>query len=568
MSVLKRIRSLCVYKLVVMATVLVALLPISILGYYVYHAAWEDSWREINEKHQLLAQNLAIPLGTYVDDHHTMLSMLTESVSFVEHHGQQNVSDLLMHSLKQSYGFNSLIMLDTRGKVIAYADKDESFTTKQLAVFAKEGCYLKVRENGKRLVSKMKRHPVNGMPTMFMGHAILDAKQRIVGVLLCELSVNFIENIRRKVRFGKKGHSAIVDQTGHVIAHPNPKWMTEIRDLSHISIVKKMMAGETGATKFYSPFIKANMVAGYAFVPQTGWGIMVPQPESEVAEHVNALMMSYLIWAVVGLILAVVLAIIVSRWVTKPINMLARASRSLISTSMQGNLPELGRHVPKEVRDLGDVLRSLIGDLQRSRYEVSQLNSTLQDRVKEATTKLRDANNRLQEVARQDHLTELANRRYFEDYFAQSVSRRTGDVDEICVMLIDIDHFKQINDIYGHAAGDAVLNQIARILEHGMRSGDMVARYGGDEFVAYMRCHGDVGLERARELRRAIDSCAIHWNGKTIHVTASIGLYCHDLSESLDINKILDNADNAMYRAKQQGRNRVVEISREPEKVN
>ena len=236
-------------------------------------------------------------------------------------------------------------------------------------------------------------------------------------------------------------------------------------------------------------------------------------------------------------------------------------SRQLMQDGSVGNLPEVRSNSPKEIRDLSAVLRGLIAGLQRSRNEVYELNASLQQRVDDATQQLRDSNEKLELLARRDSLTELANRRYFENSLSQALSRRSGDVDQVCVMLVDIDHFKQINDAYGHAAGDTVLNHVARILERGMRSADLVARYGGDEFVAYMRCSNDVGMQRAREIREAIDNYAIPCNDKNIHITVSIGLYCQVLQPGLDVNKLLSNADDAMYRAKKQGRNRVVDIT-------
>jgi diguanylate cyclase len=92
-----------------------------------------------------------------------------------------------------------------------------------------------------------------------------------------------------------------------------------------------------------------------------------------------------------------------------------------------------------------------------------------------------------------------------------------------------------------------------------MRQGDLVARYGGDEFVAYMRGTHDIGTQRASEIREAIMQSAVHWGKKSIHITASIGLYCQRLGDGIDVGEILDKADSAMYEAKQQGRNRVVD---------
>jgi diguanylate cyclase (GGDEF)-like protein len=544
-----------------LVTILVALLPVSILGYHIYQSAWENSWREIREKHQLLAQNLAVPLQTYVIDHKGMLAILAENIPLLSSENKTTSAQLLQNSLQQMNGFRSLLYLDMQGRVIAQASQGIKLTKAQQDLFATEQCYLTTRKSGHWSMSKVKRHPVTRQPTIFMGQAVHAPNGKITGVVLGELRIDLIEDIRKKVQFGERGHSAIVDQTGHVIAHPNPEWMRAIKDISDWPIVQSMIAGETGATSFYSPFMKGNMVAGYAAVPGIGWGIMVPQPESEVAHNVNKLILSHLVWGAIGLVLAIVLALALSRWITGPLNTLASAGRGLMHSGLKGNLPSVRKNAPVEITQLGTVLRALISSLQASRDEVHKLNESLQEKVEEATQQLREANQRLEEAAQHDYLTDLANRRYFEESLNQALSRRSGDVEHVCVMLIDIDHFKQINDSYGHAAGDAVLNRVARILERGMRSGDLVARYGGDEFVAYMRCTRDIGMQRAEELHQLIAQASISWEDKNIYITASMGLYCQAIKPDVELSSILHNADDAMYKAKRQGRNRVVDIS-------
>jgi len=561
MPLLNHLKALSVSKLMLLVTVLVALLPISILGYHVYSSAWENSWREIHEKHKLLAQNLTAPLSTYVNDHKGMLAILAEAVPMVKEEGSRGHVAAMKRFLDKMPGFSSFIYLDMQGQVISYAGKGFTLSAEEQALFATEQCYLITRKSYQWSMSKVKRHPVTNTPTIFMGQAVLDAKGVIMGVILGELRIEPIEAIRKKVKFGERGHSAIVDQTGHVLAHPNPQWVSEIKDISDWPIVQSMMAGDTGATTFYSPFMKGNMVAGYAAVPDIGWGIMVPQPESEVAAHVNKLMRSHIIWGTVGLILAILLALGLSRWVTGPLNTLAGAGRELMHNGLEGNLPSVKNNAPVEITQLGTVLRALISTLQASKNEVQKLNESLQDRVDSATRQLLEANERLEEAAQHDYLTALANRRFFEDSLQQTLSRRTGDTEYVCIMLIDIDHFKQINDSYGHQAGDAVLNQVARILERGMRSGDLVARYGGDEFVAYMRCPREIGIQRAQEIHAEIAKGSVAWSDRTIYMTASIGLYCQAMNPEVKLSSILRNADDAMYQAKRQGRNQVVDIS-------
>lgn len=555
---LDRLRSQSVSRLFLLVMILVALLPVAVLGFHLYQSAWQDSWREIREKHQLLAQNLAMPISTYVNDHRTILSLLSESVFIADKINKYHARQILGRATLKTEGFAMLVLLDMEGHVIARSDgKDDHEVSDYL--FATEQCYLMTRKSGEWSISRVKRNPLNKKPSIFMGYPVVDKQGNGVAVLLGELRIDYIDTIRRNVKFGKLGHSAIVDKTGHVIAHPNPDWVAEIKDLSDWPIVQSMLAGKTGVTRFYSPFIKENMVAGYAAVPEIGWGIMVPQPESEVVAQVYDLMRSYLLWGAIGLLLAVLLAIVIARWITRPMNKLASDSYDLMHNGLVGNLPSVSSDSPEEIRQLGKVFQALIGSLQQSRDQVVSLNASLQEKIADATKQLRETNVQLEEAARTDHLTNLANRRYFETSLSKTLSRRSGDMDHVCVLLIDIDHFKQINDSYSHAAGDKVLGHVAGILDRSMRQGDMVARYGGDEFVAYMRCTHDIGMQRATEIRDAIVQTAVSWNDKSIHITASIGLFCQALSTGINVDDLLEKADKAMYEAKQQGRNCVVD---------
>ncbi|VAW98674.1 diguanylate cyclase/phosphodiesterase (GGDEF & EAL domains) with PAS/PAC sensor(s) [hydrothermal vent metagenome] len=560
MTFINRLRALSVSRIMLLVTVTVAVLPVLILGIHLYSSAWENGWREIEEKHQLIAQNLAMPISTYVNDHKGMLAIMSETIPMMGLRSKK-IQPLIDKTLTSMRGFRSLILLDLNGKIMNSASIGAQYTKKSANIMANEKCYLKIKKTGKWAISNVKPHPITGQPTIFMGQPVRNSKSQIIAVLLGELRIDYIEKIRKQVKFGKKGHSAIVDRSGHVLAHPNPDWMAEIKDLTSWPIVQKMMAGETGVTTFYSSFMKENMVAGYAAVPEIGWGIMVPQPESEVAEQVNRLMRQHVYWGIAGLVIAILLALIVSHWVTGPLDKLAKAARELMHEGLDGNLPSITSHSPKEIKQLGTVLRALISSLQSSRDEVRGFNDSLTQRVDDATCKLREANERLEVAAQSDYLTEIPNRRYFEDCLQQALSRRSGDVDHFCVLLIDVDHFKQINDSYGHAAGDAVLNQVARILEREMRSGDLIARYGGDEFVTYMRCTREIGRQRAEEIHAAIENGTLTWDGKSIRITASVGLYCQVMGADEELKDVLQQADQAMYAAKKQGRNRVIDIS-------
>lgn len=165
---------------------------------------------------------------------------------------------------------------------------------------------------------------------------------------------------------------------------------------------------------------------------------------------------------------------------------------------------------------------------------------------------------RLAELATLDPLTSLHNRRSFLALSERELSRCRREAKPLCLMVIDADHFKGINDRFGHAAGDAALVSMARTMTDALRRHDVLARAGGEEFYATL---GDTTLDDAQEIARrlciALATRAVPHDGREITVTASIGVAaCATASETLE--SALQRADQAMYEAKRLGRNRVV----------
>ncbi len=386
-------------RLLVISFVLIALVPLGLLGVKLYNAAWEEAWREIREKHQLLAQNLASPIGIYVQDHRRALRMIAAMIhstnaddATTAHHRT------LMRELGANMGdFDALVLMDAAGnaRTVTQGGKLRANAT---TAYGQENCYRMTVASGEPRVSGITRSPLSGRPTVIVSHPLWGPDRELIGVLLGELRIAPIEQLRRNIRFGQKGHSAIVDQRGRVIAHPNPDWMQSLRDLSDLPVVQKMMRGETGVTEFYSPFVKAQMVAGYATVPDIGWGVMVPQPKSEVQAQVGRLLSSQLSWALAGLALAALLAVALARWITRPLNRLADSARRLMHNQYRGSIADLPLRAPREVLQLGYTIRNLVAGLQQSREQVSSLNRSLQQRVDDATAALQHTNERLSEA--------------------------------------------------------------------------------------------------------------------------------------------------------------------------
>ena len=129
----------------------------------------------------------------------------------------------------------------------------------------------------------------------------------------------------------------------------------------------------------------------------------------------------------------------------------------------------------------------------------------------------------------------------------------------LAVILVDIDHFKQINDTLGHDVGDQVLRDIAAVLRESTRSEDLVARYGGEEFIiALPSATIEQAAERAERIRASLANCRMDFFHPAISVTASLGLSFTPAGRPRNITGLISEADHALYEAKNQGRNRVV----------
>ena len=165
----------------------------------------------------------------------------------------------------------------------------------------------------------------------------------------------------------------------------------------------------------------------------------------------------------------------------------------------------------------------------------------------------------LQEQAIRDPLTGLYNRLFLIDNLERELSQAERARGEVCVIMTDIDHFKAVNDCYGHLAGDEVLRHFARIMKTHARRSDMACRYGGEEFFLVLPDTAlEVALERAEQLRQAVAEQTPQFQSREIPITASFGVAMFPLDRGISAIDLIGKADVALYQAKNSGRNRVV----------
>ncbi|CAN7520425.1 diguanylate cyclase [Acidovorax sp. 22279] len=276
-----------------------------------------------------------------------------------------------------------------------------------------------------------------------------------------------------------------------------------------------------------------------------GWRIVARQPvELAFAEADNTVQLALVIGLTAAL-LASALAWLAARRLSVDLYALADAASAVEAGLPGSDIPTM--QSSREVQQLSQ-------SLGRMTHRLLAAREAMEEKVRLRTLELEAANRALDLQARTDALTGLLNRRGFETQMAFAVALARRSSRPLSLITVDVDHFKRVNDTYGHEAGDEVLRRLARTLESRLRGSDVVARLGGEEFVALLP---DTDLEGAQSIAQAlVTAMAEQQNPVVGTITVSAGVAT---MRSADDNgaAMLRRGDAALYEAKGQGRNRV-----------
>ena len=338
------------------ALLLVSIFPVGILAFWQHQTAVNNEFSVVENQHKVIARNLTIALDRYATDLRSAFQLTTDNLG-----NREELKGLEWH-LSELY-FQHVCSIDATGKIqqlqCALACPQGQQFPKTVLSSLNDTLQAATENPGTIQFSRITHNP-KMQPALYLVRKMADGNTAIG-----EVSTQYFIELQRAVAFGEKGHAAIVDKSGSVIAHPKQDWMNAIKDLSTVSVVQKMMAGENGVTRFYSPAVKADMVAGFNVVPGVGWGVMVPQPQSEIFQHALSISKVALTIAILGIFVAAFLSWWISGILSHPMQVMADTAQSVAQGDLSSKVNLSSDLRPIEIRKLEKSFNRMIDDVGR-----------------------------------------------------------------------------------------------------------------------------------------------------------------------------------------------------------
>ncbi|WP_168801252.1 sensor domain-containing diguanylate cyclase [Rhizobium rhizophilum] len=420
-----------------------------------------------------------------------------------------------------------------------------------------------------KLLDKLLRTSPDEAPFRFVDVAmpVFDSNQELAGVLGAHMSWTWADDVRQTVLTSQNEESAadlwIAAKDGSLLIGPADRKV----DPSLLAQAAKSNDVLFMDTSGAAPMLAAAVATrGQGDYPGLGWNVIARMPVSVIYAPANQLVLQILLLGGVVAAVASAVAWTLAGSVTNPLRALAD---SLDLVGRQTDVTSVERqHGSLDILKLSAAVRSLlrrVGTAESVQMTNAATIDTLQrevaDQKKEVEQKIMRYGadlHALQLLADTDGLTGLLNRRAFLPFAEDAWSYYNRYDRPFSILMFDIDHFKRINDTYGHAAGDDVIRKMGEIISAGIRTTDKVARFGGEEFVVLLRETDETSASMmANRLREQIARTVVIVAEHRISFTTSVGCALGS-SAARDLEDVIHLADTALYAAKSGGRNRVV----------
>lgn len=469
------------------------------------------------ESNQVYARKLATSTDNFLRSAQQQLDVSAhEVVDYLDSPDRVQAMANRLRSLTDS--FNSVVIVDAHGEVLATSPEALRIVGDQLQ---SPGAIQALRER-KPLISDAYVSAAGNL-LVFISHPIFAPTGEYLGYLGGSIYLrqrSILNDLLGTHYYQDGSYLYVVDQNRRLLYHPDPERIGTL--VSHNDVIEHVINGEDGSGQVTNSQ-GIEMLSGYAALKTANWGIVAQRPLEATLAPLNS-QMREVIQHILPLALVTLLLIWwLGRLVSRPLSQLAESAQSLDNP-----------YAPDRIKKV------------RSWYfESAELKRAMLMGVNLLHTRI----GKLQTDAQTDPLTGLNNRRGTELCLQTLKDQQIP----FSVLAIDIDHFKQVNDTYGHDCGDQVLCMLAEILRASTRQDDHPCRTGGEEFILLLP---RVGLQTALELAERLRLQVASAEFPEVHqITISIGI-AEWPKQDLDAAKVLTYADQALYKAKQNGRNR------------
>lgn len=435
------------------------------------------------------------------------------------------------------------------------------------------------------------------------GRPVKGPDGKILGVLVASMTLTGLSDFLRDLPISTRGQVFLMDRDGLMVATSTGEVPFDARaradHAQNVAVAPRRLAATSSGNqmtrdaalrlneiepdlrklsaplsyvfKYNGERYLAHVVPSALEIRHPDWLLVTLAPVADFTALIAANLHEPILLGGVVLIIAVLLGWIAAAVISRPLADLNRATHSLAEGAFDHRIPRSGI---LELRELGlsfsrmaQRLQSAFAELQSvnqtlrtAEGELAKQNQLLEKRVEERTSELiatqehlLAANEELARLASIDQLTGIWNRRHFETIAAMEIARARRDHEPISIAMLDIDHFKRVNDRYGHLVGDRVLIDVCGTVRRQLRATDFFARWGGEEFVILMpNCEIADAFRRADDLRKRISNENAL---EEISVTASFGIA--GLQPADTLSSWINRVDEALYAAKANGRNQV-----------
>ncbi len=393
-------------------------------------------------------------------------------------------------------------------------------------------------------------------PGVVIAEPIKDNDQTLLGILIINLELEKLIHHLGTVKIGNMGYAYIVDAEGKIIIHPDLGLIENGMDESYLTPIIAEVRDENGWVEY--GINNQKRLIGYGHVPSTNWGVIVQQPLDEAMYHVTNLKTKSIAIMISTAIIAVLIGLGIAGALAKPIADISEATHRLADGDLTIRLNIMSLD---EIGQLAENFNNMTKQLVKRDEALRENHSQLENEVAKRTQELTFANKELQRLSFIDGLTDISNRRYFDEFLEKEWQRAKRNKTSLALIMLDVDFFKEYNDTYGHVVGDECLKNVARVLkDSAQRATDFVARYGGEEFALVLPDTDERGGMFVGETVRAnVEKLKIKHEKSLIsdRVTVSVGIAVFGATLDMMPTDIIAEADKALYEAKQKGRNRV-----------